>query len=153
MQLIYPRIKWKLKETLPGLFAFYYRVLGRSHNSSPKWAQHGMKIDLNFELMSCWFITCLVHLIPTTLGMSATRQPASVWTWLPQLGLQRPETKVSAEEVEVYERQKCNCCLINLPHSSHENEEESGIKKKKTATQQQQDFNGHLLVLGSLHHA
>lgn len=145
MQHIYRWIKWELKETLPGLFAFYYEVLGRSHNSSPKWAQHGMKIDLNFELMSCWFITCLVHLIPTALGMSAT----FIWTWLPQLGLERPETKASVEEVKVCDQHKCNCRLINQSHSSHKNREES---VKKTATQQQQDFNGHLLVLGSPHH-
>lgn len=59
-----PHIKWKLKETLRALFAFYYGKLKLLHNSGLKWAQHGTKIDLNFRLTSCWFMTRLVCNFP-----------------------------------------------------------------------------------------
>lgn len=62
-----PHIKWKLKETLRALFAFYYGKLKLLHNSGLKWAQHGTKIDLNFRLTSCWFMTRLVCNFPDSV--------------------------------------------------------------------------------------
>lgn len=71
-----PHIKWKLKETLRALFAFYYGKLKLLHNSGLKWAQHGTKIDLNFRLTSCWFMTRLVCNFPDWV-IGTHSQPAN----------------------------------------------------------------------------
>lgn len=88
-----PHIKWKLKETLWALFAFYYGELKWLHNSGLKWAQHGMKIDSNFWLTSCWFMTRLVCNFPDSA--TGSRQiPTACWaasaarrdtTWRPSV--------------------------------------------------------------------
>lgn len=114
-----PRIKWKLKETSWALFAFYYGKLKWLHNSGLKWAQHGMKIDVDFRLTSCWFMTRLVGNFPDSVTGSNT-QSANTYCTLSSTGwcnlaAQRLDKDLCSRQKKFGYAQKRPRCFLTPP--------------------------------------